>query len=57
MQFPTLLTASEAAPLTGVKPRTLRRLAAAGMVPHYVIGGRRRFAESDVRAMATGGAE
>jgi hypothetical protein len=57
MQFPNLLTAVEAAPLAYVKPRTLNRLAAAGKVSHYVIAGRRRFAESDVRALAAGGAK
>ena len=57
MQFPTLLTAREAAPLAYVKPRTLNRLAAAGKVSHYVIAGRRRFDEAAVRALAAGGAK
>lgn len=57
MQFPTLLTAREAAPLMDVRPRTLHRLAAAGKVSHHVIGGQRRFDEADIRALAAGGAK
>lgn len=57
MQFPTLLTAREAAPLLDMQPRTLSRRAAAGKVSHYMIGGRRLFDEATVRALASGGAK
>jgi excisionase family DNA binding protein len=57
MQFPTLLTARETAPLLDVALRTLHRRAAAGKVPHYVIGEQRRFDEAEIRALAAGGAK
>lgn len=57
MQFPTLLTGREAAPLLDMQPRTLARRAAAGQIPHYVIGEHRRYDEAEIRALAAGGAK
>ena len=39
-----------AAEIVGVHPITLRKWATAGLVPHYFLLGRLRFAEEEIRS-------
>lgn len=43
-----LISKAEAAEMLGVSPKTLERLAAAGKVPMYRIGGNCKFFEGDI---------